>query len=99
MKYNANFVKSKKGNAIKTGKTLICKVTDARIVSGWLAKKTWYGKKLLQIDQGKNSLKFKLVKKKGGKTVNYETGTYIVKLSAFCKCNKNQQWTDVFEVI
>ena len=99
MKYKANWIKTKKGNGIKTGNTLIVKVEEARIISGWIAKKTWYGRKMKQVDQAKNMLSFKLKERKGKRTVNYKTGLYILKVSAFNKKNKNYQWTDVFEIV
>ena len=99
MKYKVNWIKSSKGNAIKAGKTLIVKITDARIVSGWIAKKTWYGRKMKQVDQSKNTLSFKLKQRKGKNTINYKKGKYLLKVSAFDKKNKNNQWTDEFEVV
>ena len=57
MKYKVNWIKTKKGNGIKSGKTLNVEIGNAYIVSGFVAKKTWYGKKMLLIDQGKYILK------------------------------------------
>ena len=99
MKYKVNWIKTKEGNGIKTGNTLIVKVEEARIISGWIAKKTWYGRKMKQVDQAKNMLSFKLKERKGKRTVNYKIGKYILKVSAYNKKNKNQQWTDVFEIV
>ena len=65
-------MKTKDGNGIKTGHTLIVKVEEARIISGWIAKKTWYGRKMKQVDQAKNMLSFKLKERKGKRTVNYK---------------------------
>ena len=56
MKYKVNWIKTKKGNGIKTGKTLNVEIGNAYIVSGFVAKKTWYGKKMLLLDQGINLL-------------------------------------------
>jgi len=99
MKYKVNWIKTKEGNGIKAGNTLIVKITDARIVSGWIAKKTFYGRKMKQVGQSKNTLSFKLKEKKGKRTVPYKKGNYILKVSAFDKKNKNNQWSDEFEVV
>ena len=99
MKYKVNWIKTKEGNGIKAGNTLIVKITDARIVSGWIAKKTWYGRKMKQVDQSKNTLSFKLKQRKGKNTINYKKGKYLLKVSAFDKKNKNNQWTDEFEIV
>ena len=64
MKYKANWIKTKKGNGIKTGNTITVKVIDAITVSGWIARKTWHGKKIMQIGQGKSLVSFKLKEKK-----------------------------------
>ena len=72
---------------------------NAITVSGWIAKKTWHGKKIMQIDQGKTILSFKLKEKKGKKTVPYQTGRYILKISATNKSNNSNTWTDEFEVV
>ena len=99
MKYKANWIKTKEGNGIKAGNTLIVKKTDARIVSGWIAKKTFYGRKMKQVDQSKNTLSFKLKEKKGKRTVPYKKGKYMLKVSAFDSKDKNNTWTDEFEVV
>ena len=99
MKYKTNWIKTKEGNGIKTGNTLIVKVEEARIISGWIAKKTWYGRKMKQVDQAKNMLSFKLKERKKKRTINYKKGLYILKVSAFDKKNKNYQWTDEFEIV
>ena len=99
MKYKVNWIKTKYGNGIKTGNTLIVKVEEARIISGWIAKKTFYGRKMKQVDQAKNMLSFKLKERKKKRTVNYKKGLYVLKVSAFDKKNKNYQWTDEFEVV
>ena len=99
MKYKANWIKTKKGNGIKTGTVLIVQIEGASTVSGWIAKKTWYGRKMLQVAQNKHTLKFKLKKYKHKKLIGYDTGKYILKVSAFDSKNKNRQWTDRFEVI
>ena len=99
MKYKANWIKTKKGNGIKTGNTITVKVIDAITISGWIAKKTWYGKKIMQIGQGKTLLSFKLKEKKGKKTVPYKTGRYILKISATGKNKKSNTWTDNFLVV
>jgi hypothetical protein len=95
MKYKVNWIKTKKGNGIKSGKTLNVEIGNAYIVSGFVAKKTWYGKKMLLIDQGKDKLKF-LLKKKGG---NFETGKYILKVVAYDKKQMKNTWTDEFEIV
>ena len=95
MKYKVNFIQTILGNGIKTGQTLTVKISEARIVSGWIARKTFYGRKMVQVDQSKNTLSFKLKTRKG----NYKTGHYILKVSAFDKKNKNQLWTDEFDVV
>ena len=99
MKYKANWIKTEKGNGIKTGNTITVKVVGAITVSGWIARKTWYGKKIMQIGQGKTLVSFKLKEKKGKKTVPYKTGRYILKISATGKNNISNTWTDKFEVI
>ena len=99
MKYKANWIKTKKGNGIKAGNSITVKVIGATTVSGWIARKTWHGKKIMQIDQGKTILSFKLKEKKGKKTVPYKTGSYILKISATDKSNKSNTWQDQFEVI
>ena len=99
MKYKANWIKTKNGNGIKTGNTITVKVIDAITVSGWIARKTWHGKKIMQIGQGKSLVSFKLKEKKGKKTVPYKTGTYILKISGTAINNKSTTWTDEFEVI
>ena len=82
MKYKANWIKTEKGNGIKTGNTITVKVIDAITVSGWIARKTWHGKKIMQIGQGKSLVSFKLKEKKRKKTVPYKIGRYILKISA-----------------
>ena len=67
MKYKANWIKTKKGNGIKTGNSITVKVENAITVSGWIARKTWHGKKIMQIGQGKSLVSFKLKEKKGKK--------------------------------
>ena len=99
MKYKVNWIKTKKGNGIKSGKTLNVEIGNAYIVSGFVAKKTWYGKKIMQIGQGKTLVSFKLKEKKRKKTVPYKTGRYILKISATGKNNKSNTWTDEFEVV
>ena len=99
MKYKANWIKTEKVNGIKTGNTIIVKVIDAITVSGWIARKTWHGRKIMQIGQGKSHVSFKLKEKKRKKTVPYKTGTYTLKISATGKNNKSNTWTDEFEVI
>ena len=99
MKYKANWIKTEKGNGIKTGNTITVKVIDAITVSGWIARKTWHGKKIMQIGQGKTLVSFKLKEKKWRKTKPYKTGRYILKISATGKNNKSNTWTDEFEVI
>ena len=99
MKYKANWIKTKEGNGIKTGKTITVKVIDAITISGWIARKTWHGKKIMQIGQGKTLLSFKLKEKKRKKTVNYKLGRYILKISATGKNNKSNTWTDEFEIV
>jgi len=99
MKYKANWIKTEKGNGIKTGNTITVKVIGAITVSGWIAKKTWHGKKIMQIGQGKTLVSFKLKEKKWRKTKPYKTGRYILKISATGKNNKSNTWTDEFEVI
>ena len=99
MKYKANWIKTKNGNGIKTGNTITVKVIDAITISGWIAKKTWQGKKIMQIGQGKSIVSFKLKEKKRKKPVPYKTGRYILKISATGKNNKSNTWTDEFEVI
>ena len=99
MNYKANWIKTKKGNGIKTGNTITVKVVNAITVSGWIARKTWHGKKIMQIGQGKTLVSFKLKEKKGKKTVPYKTGTYILKISATAINNKSTTWTDEFEVV
>ena len=68
LKYKANWIKTEKGNGIKTGNTIIVKVVGAITVSGWIARKTWHGKKIMQIGQGKTLVSFKLKEKKRKKT-------------------------------
>ena len=99
MKYKVNWIKTKYGNGIKTGNTIIVKVIDAITVSGWIARKTWHGKKIMQVAQGKSFVSFKLKEKKGKKTIPYKTGRYILKISATGKTNISNTWTDEFEVI
>ena len=99
MKYKANWIKTKKGNGIKTGNTITVKVIDAITISGWIARKTWHGRKIMQIGQGKTLVSFKLKDKKRKKTVPYKTGTYILKISATDTKNKSYTWTDEFEVV
>ena len=99
MKYKVNWIKTKNGNGIKSNTVLIVKIEGARIVSGWIAKKTFYGRKMLQVAQDKHTLKFKLKKYKHKRLVGYDTGKYILKVSAFDSQNKNRQWSDEFEVI
>ena len=99
MKYKANWIKTEKGNGIKTGNTITVKVIDAITVSGWIARKTWHGRKIMQVAQGKCLVSFKLKKKKSKKTVPYKTGTYTLKISATSKNNKSNTWTDDFEVV
>ena len=99
MKYKANWIKTKNGNGIKTGNTIIVKVIDAITISGWIARKTWHGRKIMQIGQGKSLVSFKLKEKKRKKTVPYKTGTYILKISATGTKNKSYTWTDEFEVV
>jgi len=99
MKYKVNWIKTKEGNGIKTGNTITVKVIDAITVSGWIAKKTWYGRKMKQVDQAKNMLSFKLKERKGKRTVNYKIGKYILKVSATAKNNKSNTWTDEFEIV
>jgi len=99
MKYKANWIKTEKGNGIKTGNTITVKVIGAITISGWIAKKSWYGKKIMQIGQGKTLLSFKLKEKKRNKIIHYKTGRYILKISATGKNNKSNTWTDEFEVI
>ena len=94
MKYKTNFKSSKKGNSIKSGQTLNVSITGAKSISGWVAKKTWYGKKVLQIDQGTNKLKFKLKPQ-----AKFKPGKYILKISAFDQKWKNYYWQDIFEII
>jgi len=61
MKYTANWHRNKRyGNAVKSGAKLNVKISGAVIVSGMIYKKTWYGKKLLQIQQSKNKISFLL---------------------------------------
>ena len=99
MKYKANWIKTEKGNGIKTGNTITVKGIGAITISGWIARKTWHGKKIMQIGQGKTLVSFKLKEKKRKKTVPYKTGRYILKISATGKNNKSNTWTDEFEVI
>ena len=99
MKYKANWIKTKDGNGIKTGNKILVEVNKAITVSGWIAKKTWHGRKIMQVAQGKSFVIFKLKERKGKKTVPYKTGTYILKISATGKNNKSNTWTDEFEVI
>ena len=99
MKYKANWIKTKDGNGIKTGHTLIVKVTEARIITGIVSRKTFYGKKRLQIGQSKNTLSLKLKEKKGKLTVNYKKGNYVLLVWAYDKKGKQNKWTDEFEVI
>ena len=99
MKYKANWIKTKNGNGIKTGNTITVKVIDAITVSGWIARKSWHGRKIMQVAQGKCLVSFKLKKKKRKKTVPYKTGTYTLKISATSKNNKSNTWTDDFEVV
>ena len=99
MKYTTNFKQTKDGNGIQSGTVLTVKINGAKIVSGWIAKKTFWGRKMVQVAQDKHTLKFKLKKYKHKKLVNYKTGNYILKVSAFDTQNKNQQWTDEFQVI
>tara|TARA_Y100000310_G_scaffold268583_1_gene281261 strand:- start:374 stop:673 length:300 start_codon:yes stop_codon:yes gene_type:complete len=99
MKYKTNFKQTPDGNGIQTGTVLTVKIEGARIVSGWIAKKTFYGRKMLQVAQDKHTLKFKLKKYKHKRLVGYDTGKYILKVSAFDSQNKNQQWSDEFEVV
>ena len=95
MKYKTNFVNHKtKGNSIKSGGTLNVSIVGAKVISGWVAKKTWYGKKLLQVDQGTNKLKF-LLKPKS----KFVSGKYILKVDCFDKSWKNYRWKDEFEVV
>jgi len=97
MKYKVNWIKTKEGNGIKAGNTLIVKITDARIVSGWIAKKTFYGRKMKQVGQSKNTLSFKLKERKGKRTIPYKKGNYRLKVSAFYKKMKNTQCSNEFE--
>ena len=99
MKYKANWIKTQDGNGIKTGNTITVKVIDAITISGWIARKTWHGRKIMQIGQGKSLVSFKLKEKKRKKTIPYKTGTYILKISATAKNNKSNTWTDEFEVV
>ena len=99
MNYKANWIKTKKGNGIKTGNSITVKVVNAITVSGWIARKTWHGKKIMQVAQGKSLISFKLKEKKRKKTVPYKTGTYTLKISATSKNNKSNTWTDDFEVV
>ena len=99
MKYKANWIKTASGNGIKTGNTITVKVVGAITVSGWIARKTWHGKKIMQIGQGKTLVSFKLKEKKDKKTIPYKTGRYILKISATDKNNNSNKWTDEFEVI
>ena len=99
MKYKANWIKTEKGNGIKTGNSIIVKVNEAITVSGWIARKTWHGKKIMQVAQGKSHVSFKLKEKRMGKTVPYKTGRYTLKISATSKTNKSNTWTDDFEVV
>ena len=99
MKYKANWIKTKNGNGIKTGNSIIVKVNEAITVSGWIARKTWHGRKIMQIGQGKTLVSFKLKEKRMGKTVPYKTGRYTLKISATSKTNKSNTWTDDFEVV
>ena len=99
MKYKANWIKTQYGNGIKAGNTLIVKVTDATIITGVVSRKTWHGKKRLQIDQSKNTLSFKLKEKKGKRTVPYKKGNYHLLVWAYDKKGKSNKWKDEFEVV
>ena len=99
MKYKVNWIKTKYGNGIKTGNTLIVKIQEAVVISGFIKQKTWYGGKMKQVDQAKNTLSFKLKERKKKRTINYKKGLYVLKVSAFDKKNKNYQWTDEFEIV
>ena len=94
MKYKVNWINTPKGNGIKAGKTLIVKVSDTKLISGWVAKKKWYGSKKLQIGQGTNELKFKLLPIK-----KYEKGKYVLRVIAHDKTWQYKKWRDVFEVV
>jgi len=95
MKYSANWHRNKKfGNAIKSGDTLRVKIENAVVCTGQIKKKVWYGWKLLQIAQGKSTMKFILKKKKG----NYDLGHYQLFVWASDKKYKGFKVKDVFYI-
>jgi hypothetical protein len=96
LKYKVNWIK---GN-IKLGGTLTVKVSDAYTIAGFV-KQRWKGLfwRLKQVDQGKNSLSFKLKERKRGKLTSYPKGKYQLRVSAYDKRNRQQIWTEEFEIV
>ena len=99
MKYSANWHRNKKfGNAIKSGKVLRVKIAGAVICTGKISKKVWWGHKLVQINQGINSLDFLLKQRKMGKTVGYDGGHYQLHIWAWDLKGRGALWKDNFYV-
>ena len=99
MKYTANWHRNKRnGNSENSGSKLNVKISGAVIVSGMIYKKTWYGKKLLQIQQSKNKITFLLKQYKNRKVTGYDTGHYTLKISAYNSKYQHNLWTDNFYI-
>ena len=97
MKYTANWHRNKRfGNAVKSGAKLNVKISGAVIVSGAIYKKTWYGHKMLQAQQGKNKISFLLKQYKNRKVIGYDTGHYTLKISAYNSKYQHNLWRDNF---
>ena len=93
MKYKANWIKTKKGNGIKSGTDLIIKTSGSIVVSGWIGKKKFFPN-ILQVGQGRDSLTFKL--KPSSK---FTMGKYELRLRAYDNSYRGYGWRDIFQVV
>lgn len=110
-RYNPSFIKDIRGNVLPQGSDLTVQVIGATIVTSQLFKKTFFGWKLIQIDQSgysKNPQKDQIVfemrqfNRKTRKVESMPVGTYRIRTKAYIPETSSYMngWkSDVFEII
>ncbi len=104
---STNFHQGVRGNSLHAGQDLTITVKGSPVyIIGRLFKRTFYGKKLIQIEQTgsrqnpeKNSITFEMKERKGGKTVDMPPGKYTVSNYAYFSGMGGKRWVDDFEII
>ena len=104
---STNFDRGVGGNVLPHGANLTITIADnPTYIIGRLFKRTWWGKRMIQIEQTgtkqnpqNDSITFEMKERRRGETVPMPPGKYRVSTYAYFPGLGGKRWGDNFEVV